>query len=52
MGMSTNITAFIQDSDPNYQRHKKVLLACSEAKVSLPRKRLNILDLKVRHLIY
>jgi hypothetical protein len=36
MGMSTHITAFIPDTDPEYQRHKKVLLACKEAKVSLP----------------
>ena len=36
MGMSTHITAFIPDNDPEYQRQKKVLLACHEAKVSLP----------------
>jgi hypothetical protein len=36
MSMSTSIRGFIPDTDPEYQRHKKVLLACKEAKVSLP----------------
>lgn len=37
MGMSTHIKAFIPDTDPEYQRHRKVLLACDEAEVSLPK---------------
>jgi hypothetical protein len=34
--MSTHIVAFIPDTDPEYQKHKKVLLACMEAEVDLP----------------
>lgn len=37
MGMSTYIEAFIPDTDPIYQRHKSVLLACTAANVSLPK---------------
>lgn len=37
MGMSTNIVAFIPDTDETYQKHKKVLLACLEADVELPK---------------
>lgn len=37
MGMSTHIEAFTPDSDPEYQKHKKVLLACIEADVFLPK---------------
>ena len=37
MSMSTHIEAFIPDTDPDYQRHKKVLLACADADVSLPK---------------
>jgi len=37
MGMSTHIVAFLPDTDPEYQKHKKVLLACAEAKVDLPK---------------
>lgn len=36
MGMSTHIQAFIPDTDPEYQKHKKVLLVCQDASVSLP----------------
>lgn len=36
MGMSTHIEAFIPDTDPEYQRHKKVLMVCREEGVSLP----------------
>ncbi len=36
MGMSTIIQGFIPDTDETYQKHKKVLLACNEADVSLP----------------
>jgi hypothetical protein len=36
MGMSTYIQAFIPDTDPLYQKHKKVFLVCKEAGVSLP----------------
>ena len=31
------IKAFIPDTDPEYQRQRKVLLACKEAEVSLPK---------------
>jgi len=34
MGMSTHITGFISDTDPTYQKHKKVLVACIEAGIS------------------
>ena len=36
MSTSYSVHAFIPDTDPEYQRHKKVLLACNEAEVSLP----------------
>jgi len=29
--MSTHIKGFIPDTDPTYQKHKKVLIACYEA---------------------
>jgi len=35
--MSTHIKGFIPDVDTEYQRHKKVLLACLEAEVDLPK---------------
>lgn len=31
MSMSTYIQAFTPDTDPTYQKHKKVLLACIDA---------------------
>jgi len=34
--MSTHIKAFTPDNDPEYIKHKKVLLACIEAEISLP----------------
>lgn len=34
--MSTHIKAFTPENDPIYRKHKKVLLACIEAEVSLP----------------
>jgi len=37
MGMSTHIRAFIPETDPEFQKHKKVLLICIEADVSLPK---------------
>lgn len=37
MGMSTHIEAFIPDTDPEYQKHKKIVIACLEADVSLPK---------------
>lgn len=37
MGMSTHIIAFIPDTDETYQKHKKVLIACREAEVELPK---------------
>jgi hypothetical protein len=37
MGMSTHIQAFIPDTDKVFNKHKKVLLACLEAQVSLPK---------------
>jgi hypothetical protein len=36
MGMSTHIEGFIPDTDAEFQRHKKVLLVCAEANVTLP----------------
>ena len=38
MSMSTSIQAFIPDTDEAYNKHKKVLLACLEADVELPKK--------------
>lgn len=35
--MSTHVQAFIPDTDETYQKHKKVLLACLEADVDLPK---------------
>ena len=29
--MSTHVRGFIPDTDPTYQKHKKVLIACHEA---------------------
>lgn len=37
MGMSICVQAFINAQDPTYQKHAKVLVACSEADVSLPK---------------
>lgn len=37
MSMSTHIQAFIPDTDKEFKKHKKILLACSEAEVSLPK---------------
>jgi hypothetical protein len=37
MGMSTDIKGFIPDTDKDYLRHKRVLLACKENQVSLPK---------------
>lgn len=37
MGMSTHIRAFIPENDPEYLKHKKVLLVCLESEVSLPK---------------
>ena len=37
MGMSSSIQAFIPDTDATYQKHRKVLLVCLGAKVSLPK---------------
>lgn len=34
--MSTYVTGFTSENDPTYQKHKKVLLACKDADVSLP----------------
>jgi hypothetical protein len=36
MSMDTSVKAYISDQDETYQKHKKVLLACLEANVSLP----------------
>lgn len=37
MGMSTHIQAFTPDTDETYQKHKKVLIACAEAEIDLPK---------------
>ena len=37
MGMSTRVIAFISDQDTAYKKHAKVLIACYEANVSLPK---------------
>jgi hypothetical protein len=37
MGMSTSVRAFIPDTDETFQKHKKVLIACREAGISLPK---------------
>lgn len=44
--MSTHITAFIPDDDPEYQKHKKILLMCNELKVSLPRETSDYFNVK------
>lgn len=36
MSMSTELTAFM-DKDKVFQNHKKVLIACKRAKISLPK---------------
>lgn len=35
--MSTFLKAFIPDTDKTFQKHKKILLACLEADVELPK---------------
>lgn len=35
--MSTHIMAFMPDTDADFKKHKKILLACMEAEVSLPK---------------
>jgi hypothetical protein len=37
MGLTTNIEAFTPDTDPEFQKHKKILLLCIESDVSLPK---------------
>jgi hypothetical protein len=37
MGMSTEIMAFMPDTDLEFQKHKKILLMCIDAEVSLPK---------------
>ena len=37
MGMSTHIRAFMPDTDPEFNKHKKLALACDDANVSLPK---------------
>lgn len=37
MGMSTHVIGFVSPDDEDYIKHSKVLLACSEANVSLPK---------------
>ncbi len=37
MGMSTHIKAFIPDTDPEYQKHREILLFCHKQEVSLPK---------------
>ena len=37
MGMSTHIKAFIPDTDETYKKHSKVLIACNEADIELPK---------------
>lgn len=37
MAMSTKIKGFISDTNVEYQKHKKVFLACKEAGVDLPK---------------
>jgi hypothetical protein len=37
MGMSRRIEAYIPDTDVEYQKHKKIFLACREAEVDLPK---------------
>ena len=37
MSMSTHVKAFISDEDETYQKHKRILLVCKEANVSLPK---------------
>lgn len=44
MGMSTHIKAFIEETDATFLKHKKVLLACHEANVSLPKETAEYFD--------
>lgn len=44
MSMYTRIRAFIPDTDETYQKHKKVLLACLDADVSLPKETADYFD--------
>ena len=37
MGMSTYIRGFIPNTDAEYKKHAKVLVACAEAEVELPK---------------
>lgn len=37
MSMLTRIQAFIPDTDPEYQKHKKIFDLCEESEVSLPK---------------
>lgn len=37
MSISTSIQAFIPDTDETYKKHKRVLLACLDAEISLPK---------------
>lgn len=44
MSMSTNIRAFIPDTNPEFQKHKKILLLCAESGVSLPKETAEYFD--------
>lgn len=35
--MSTHIRAFIPDTDPEFQKHKEILLLCNQHNVTLPK---------------
>lgn len=47
MGMSTHIKAYIPDTDPEYQKHKKILLACADANASLPKETMKYFNTKI-----
>lgn len=42
--MSTHVLALIPATDPTYQKHLKVWVACKEAEVSLPKETLEYLE--------
>lgn len=48
MGMSTHIQAYINDDDVTYRKHAKVLKACAEAEISLPKETAEYFNVSVQ----
>lgn len=51
MGMSTHIKAFIPDTDPEYLKHKEILLVCNKHSVQLPPETSKYFDNLYPHMI-